>query len=64
MAKPISYDEFRTGTTYAEVYYMIYHRKWKRRHGVLGFWHELKIRLYGEYYQSVTGMEWDGDYRA
>jgi len=28
---------------------MIYHRRWKRRRGVLGYWHELKQKLYAEY---------------
>ena len=28
---------------------MIYGRRWKRRRGVLGFWRELKQKLYGEY---------------
>lgn len=33
----IPYSEFRTGLDYRQVYHMIYGRKWKRRHGVLGF---------------------------
>jgi hypothetical protein len=28
---------------------MIYNRKWKRRHGVLGYWHELKLKMWAEH---------------
>lgn len=28
---------------------MIWNRKWKRRHGVLGKWRELKLAMYYEY---------------
>jgi hypothetical protein len=45
----MSYDEFKTGLSFREVYYMIWGRKWKRRHGVLGKWHELKKAMYLEY---------------
>jgi len=48
MAK-ISYRDFRTGLTYAEVYHMIFGRKWKRRHGVLGKWCEIKLAMYEQY---------------
>lgn len=51
-SEPVSYAEFRTGYTYREVYHMIYGRQWKRRHGVLGFWRELKLRLYDAYLQE------------
>ena len=47
--KPIPYNEFRTGLTYVEVYYMVFSRKWKRRNGVLGAWREIKQRMYREY---------------
>lgn len=50
---PVSYAEFRTGHTFGEVYHMIYGRKWKRRRGVLGFWHELKQRMYAQYLEEA-----------
>lgn len=53
MMAPLSYQQFRTGLTYREVYHMIYGRKWKRRHGVLGKWRELKLAMYRQYIESV-----------
>jgi len=47
--KELEYNDFRTGLTYAEVYYMIYNRPHKTRHGVLGKWREIKIKMYEEY---------------
>lgn len=47
--QPVPYEQFRTGLTYREVYHLIYGRKWKRRHGVLGYWHELKQAMYRQY---------------
>lgn len=48
------YDKFRTGFTFAEVRSMMYvasadPKDWrhKRRHSVLGFWHQLKKELWG-----------------
>lgn len=55
--KVLSYDEFRTGLTYIEVYYIIYNRKWKRRNGVLGYWHELKMNMYREYLEQIGVMD-------
>lgn len=52
MPAPLTYAEFRTGYTYADVYQMIYDRRWKRRHGVLGYWRELKQRMYAEYLRT------------
>lgn len=46
---PLAYNEFRTGLTFAEVYYMIYNRPHKRRHGVLGKWREIKLAGYEKY---------------
>lgn len=46
---PLTYAEFRTGYTSRNVYHMIYTRKHKRRRGVLGYWRELKQKLYKEY---------------
>jgi hypothetical protein len=54
----LSYEKFRTGLSYREVYHMIYGRRWKRRRGVLGFWHEVKLRMYDEY---LSELELIGD---
>ncbi len=47
--RQLTYSEFRTGLTYLEVYYMLWNRKRKRRHTVLGKWHEIKQAMYAEY---------------
>ena len=55
------YDTFRTGLTFAMVKRMMFDAhedrslwKYKRRHTVLGAWHDLKLQLY---YQAVdAGM--------
>ena len=49
-----AYDEFRTGETFASIRRMMRddphpeHGGWrqKRRHCVLGYWHEYKIRMF------------------
>lgn len=52
LARPaLEYGEFRTGLCYADVYYMIYSRPHKRRHGVLGKWREIKLKMYDWYLQ-------------
>jgi len=48
----LTYSQFRTGLTYREVYHMIFNRKWKRRHGVLGKWREIKPAMYAEYLEN------------
>jgi len=50
---PIPYNKFRTGRTYREVYHMIYGRRWKRRHGVLGKWREIKLAMYAQYVNDL-----------
>jgi hypothetical protein len=47
--EPVSYADFRTGFNFGQVYHMIFQRKWKRRKGVLGYWNELKKKLYRQY---------------
>ena len=47
--RPLSYTDFRTGLSYGEVYRMIWSRRWKRRHGVLGKWREIKQAMYRRY---------------
>ena len=55
----LSYSQFRTGLTYRDVYHMIFHRKWKRRAGVLGKWRELKQAMYAEYLNSMDAADAD-----
>lgn len=44
-----AYRAFRTGLTFRDVYHLIYGRRWKRRNGVLGYWHELKLAMWQEH---------------
>lgn len=46
---PLDYCDFRTYLTFSDVYHIMYHRKWKRRHSVLGYWRELKQKMYRDY---------------
>ena len=55
--KPMSYEEFRTGLSYADVYWYIFSRKWKRRNGVLGAWHQIKQEMYREYLEKFDQEE-------
>ena len=50
----LTYEQFRTGYTYADIYHMIYNRPHKRRNGVLGYWRELKQRMYAEYLRQYS----------
>ena len=58
---PLEYSEFRTGLTFSQVYHMIYRRRWKRRRGVLGFWCEIKRKMFREYlavyWSEVNSLE-------
>lgn len=54
---PLTYEQFRTGLTYYDVYHMIYTRKHKRRHGVLGYWHQLKQQMYAQYLDAFDPHE-------
>lgn len=45
----MTYAKFRTGLQFSDVYYMIYNRQHKRRRGVLGYWHELKLKMWAEH---------------
>lgn len=52
----LKYDDFKTGLTYDDVYSMMWiddedYSRWryKRRHSVLGFWHEYKRSLWAEH---------------
>jgi hypothetical protein len=51
-ARRLPYAEFRTGLTFREVYHMIWNRPWKRRHGVLGKWREIKQAMYQQYVEG------------
>jgi hypothetical protein len=48
----MNYDDFRTGLTYHDVYMMLWDRKYKRRHTVLGKWHQIKLEMWDEYQRS------------
>lgn len=50
----ISYADFRTGLVYYDVYYMIYNRKYKRRNGVLGYWHQIKQQMWAEHVRECN----------
>jgi hypothetical protein len=52
----LSYEHFRTGLTYGEVYHMIWGRKWKRRNGVLGKWREIKLAMYVQYLEDLADL--------
>lgn len=45
----ITYGRFRTGLSYADVYHLIWDRPYKRRHGVLGAWHQIKRQMWREH---------------
>jgi protein-arginine kinase activator protein McsA len=53
----INYQDFRTGMTFEEVYYIIYNRKHKRRHGVLGKWREIKIEMFNQHMKECKENE-------
>lgn len=55
--EPIPYDNFRTGFTFRDVYEMLSGRKWRRRHGVLGYWRQLKLAMYADYLATHGGSE-------
>ncbi len=59
--RKVSYEDFRTGLTYRDVFWMLWSgsddpRDWryKRRHAVLGMWHQLKQQLYAEYEERLA----------
>ncbi|HET7036573.1 MAG TPA: hypothetical protein VFI42_12895 [Thermomicrobiaceae bacterium] len=58
----MTYAEFRTGLRYRDVYHMLWSgsddpRDWryKRRHTVLGFWHQIKLQLWQQYLDASEG---------
>lgn len=55
--KVLTYQQFRTRYTYNDIYYMIYNRPHKRRNSVLGFWHELKLKMYAEYLYQIGALD-------
>jgi hypothetical protein len=57
----ITYADFRTGLTYQMVYDMIKTRKWKRRHGVLGYWHQLKQSMFEQHKKECENEKNDFD---
>lgn len=57
MNPPITYDRFRTGLTYRDVYHMLWHRRYKRRRTVLGYWHQLKLELWNRYLDELEASK-------
>lgn len=55
---PVTYEAFRTGLTFGDVYRMLWGRRWKRRRTVLGKWREIKVQMYAEYLRR-----WDEERR-
>ena len=52
----MTYDAFRTGLTFREVWQMLWVNsedssewKYKRRHTVLGLWHQIKKQMWAEH---------------
>ncbi len=52
----LNYDDFRTGLRYRDVFEMLWvpdnsPQKWKqkRRHSVLGKWHEIKQKMWSQH---------------
>lgn len=45
----ITYGKFRTGMTYRDAYMMAYSRTYKRRHTILGVWHQVKQEFWEEH---------------
>ena len=45
----LTYEDFKTGFTYRDIYYMIYDRQWKRRNGVLGYWRQIKKEMFEQH---------------
>lgn len=63
----LTYSQLRTGFTYEEVYQMLWVSsedprdwKYKRRHTVLGKWHQIKLEMWDEH---VHLCEEDAEYR-
>lgn len=65
----MEYHELRTGMTYRDVYAMLWSGsdnpedwRYKRRHTVLGFWHELKLSMWQEHlYMCEKQAEYEAE---
>ena len=53
----MSYQQFRTGLTYRDVYRMLFDRKFKRRRTVLGKWHQIKLEMWNEFQNRLAQAE-------
>lgn len=53
----MTYDQFRTGLTFRDVYRMLWTRKYKRRRGVLGYWRQLKLEMWEEFQRRETMLQ-------
>jgi len=62
----VSYQDFRTGFTYADVYSLLWVGdddpaawRYKRRHTILGKWHQMKLEMWSEHIEACDGeTEW------
>jgi len=58
----LKYKDMTTGLTFKDVKQMMFDNspdpadwKYKRRHTVLGYWHELKLQLWEEHVRTCKG---------
>lgn len=56
MTVAVSYRNFTTGLRFRDIYLVIYDRRWKRRHGVLGAWHQIKGQMYEQYLREEAQL--------
>ena len=66
MPEPVPYEKFTTGMTYEDVYAELFTNsddpndwRYKGRSGVLGYWKELKEKMYAEYRRQFAAGQTD-----
>lgn len=70
--EPVSYEAFRTGLTYRDVYWMLWSAdpdpstwRHKGRGSVLGKWRQMKREMYAYYVAACVGndnlRDWSGE---
>ena len=57
----ISYNEFRTGFLYVDIYQMFWEPehdpskwKYKRRNTILGRWHQIKLEMWNDHLENCS----------
>lgn len=50
----VTYQKFRTGLTYPEVYMIVWDHPQKRRNTVLGRWREMKLGMWDEHIKQCA----------